>query len=190
LQVSTNARQWVRSCPNTLLAFVYVRQSTAYQVANNLESQRRQYGLVERARQLGWEDVQVVDDDLGKSDRSASELLTGIEGASSRSGVRCFFASHQEENWMRKLLLASVAALGTVGLVGAAHAQAPAAPMPMNPVQGGFVSAPLPSPPVGANNNNNAQAPALPGVAANPTPGTVVLHLNGLVGAEFGAATH
>ena len=48
-------------------AFVYVRQSTAYQVINNLESQRRQYGLVERARQLGWEDVQVVDDDLGKS---------------------------------------------------------------------------------------------------------------------------
>jgi excisionase family DNA binding protein len=48
-------------------AFVYVRQSTAYQVANNLESQRRQYGLVERARQLGWADVQVVDDDLGKS---------------------------------------------------------------------------------------------------------------------------
>ena len=47
-------------------AFVYVRQSTAYQVANNLESQRRQYGLVERARQLGWDDVQVVDDDLGK----------------------------------------------------------------------------------------------------------------------------
>ncbi len=34
-------------------AFVYVRQSTAYQVANNLESQRRQYGLVEPARQLG-----------------------------------------------------------------------------------------------------------------------------------------
>ena len=48
-------------------AFVYVRQSTAYQVVNNLESQRRQYGLVERARQLGWGDIQVVDDDLGKS---------------------------------------------------------------------------------------------------------------------------
>src|SRR5271165_2968204 len=48
-------------------AFVYVRQSTAYQVTNNLESQRRQYGLVERARQLGWDDIQVVDDDLGKS---------------------------------------------------------------------------------------------------------------------------
>jgi excisionase family DNA binding protein len=48
-------------------AFVYIRQSTAYQVVNNLESQRRQYGLVERARQLGWEDVQLVDDDLGRS---------------------------------------------------------------------------------------------------------------------------
>jgi excisionase family DNA binding protein len=48
-------------------AFVYIRQSTAYQVANNLESQRRQYGLVERARQLGWDDVQLVDEDLGKS---------------------------------------------------------------------------------------------------------------------------
>jgi DNA invertase Pin-like site-specific DNA recombinase len=48
-------------------AIVYVRQSTAYQVTNNLESQRRQYGLVERARQLGWSDVQVIDDDLGRS---------------------------------------------------------------------------------------------------------------------------
>jgi hypothetical protein len=31
------------------------------------------------------------------------------------------------------------------------------------------------------NNNNNYQAPALPGAAANPTPGTIVLHLNGKV---------
>ena len=31
-------------------AVVYVRQSTAFQVAENLESQRRQYELVERAR--------------------------------------------------------------------------------------------------------------------------------------------
>src|ERR1700675_4993695 len=48
-------------------ALVYVRQSTSYQVANNLESQRRQYGLVERGNQLGWSDVQVIDDDLGRS---------------------------------------------------------------------------------------------------------------------------
>ena len=53
-------------------AYVYVRQSTPYQVVNNLESQRRQYGLVERARQLGWADVQVVDDDLGRSGGGAA----------------------------------------------------------------------------------------------------------------------
>jgi DNA invertase Pin-like site-specific DNA recombinase len=48
-------------------AIVYVRQSTPHQVVNNLESKRRQYGLVERGRQLGWSDVQVIDDDLGRS---------------------------------------------------------------------------------------------------------------------------
>ena len=34
-------------------AIVYIRQSTADQVANNLESKRRQYNLPERARQPG-----------------------------------------------------------------------------------------------------------------------------------------
>ena len=48
-------------------AFVYVRQSTADQVLNNHESRRRQYGLVERARALGWNTVEVIDDDLGRS---------------------------------------------------------------------------------------------------------------------------
>src|SRR6201981_2438933 len=48
-------------------AFVYIRQSTADQVLNNHESRLRQYGLVERARQLGWRDVAVIDDDLGRS---------------------------------------------------------------------------------------------------------------------------
>lgn len=48
-------------------ACVYIRQSTPGQVQHNLESQRRQYGLVERARALGWHDVEVIDDDLGVS---------------------------------------------------------------------------------------------------------------------------
>src|SRR6187397_1983932 len=52
-------------------AIVYIRQSTAVQVAHNLESQRRQYGLVDRARQLGWAEVDVVDDDLGRSGAGA-----------------------------------------------------------------------------------------------------------------------
>ena len=48
-------------------AYVYVRQSTADQLVNNPESRRRQYGLVARARTLGWSNVIVIDDDLGRS---------------------------------------------------------------------------------------------------------------------------
>jgi DNA invertase Pin-like site-specific DNA recombinase len=48
-------------------AIVYVRQSTAVQVRENLESQRRQYALVEHARSLGFGDVELIDEDLGKS---------------------------------------------------------------------------------------------------------------------------
>jgi len=48
-------------------AFVYIRQSTADQLLHNLESRRRQYGLADRARQLGWTIVEVIDDDLGRS---------------------------------------------------------------------------------------------------------------------------
>jgi DNA invertase Pin-like site-specific DNA recombinase len=48
-------------------AFVYIRQSTADQLVHNQESRRRQYGLADRAKQLGWATVEVVDDDLGRS---------------------------------------------------------------------------------------------------------------------------
>jgi DNA invertase Pin-like site-specific DNA recombinase len=48
-------------------AYVYIRQSTPDQLAHNHESQRRQYGLAERAKQLGWSSVEIIDDDLGRS---------------------------------------------------------------------------------------------------------------------------
>ncbi|HZD64211.1 MAG TPA: recombinase family protein [Xanthobacteraceae bacterium] len=48
-------------------AYVYIRQSTADQLTHNHESRRRQYGLANRAKQLGWTKVEVVDDDLGRS---------------------------------------------------------------------------------------------------------------------------
>jgi DNA invertase Pin-like site-specific DNA recombinase len=57
--------------PATVLerkAVVYVRQSTPQQVQSNLESQRRQYELVEVARRRGFiNDVEIIDDDLGRS---------------------------------------------------------------------------------------------------------------------------
>ncbi len=55
------------------IAYVYVRQSTAYQVENNLESQSRQYRLVDTAKALGFRDVRVIDEDLGLSGAQGSE---------------------------------------------------------------------------------------------------------------------
>jgi DNA invertase Pin-like site-specific DNA recombinase len=48
-------------------AYVYVRQSTADQLVHNQESRHRQYALADRARQLGWAMVEIVDEDLGRS---------------------------------------------------------------------------------------------------------------------------
>ena len=48
-------------------AYVYIRQSTPDQLVHNHESRRRQYALADRARQLGWTRVEVIDDDLGRS---------------------------------------------------------------------------------------------------------------------------
>src|ERR1700733_1210552 len=67
-------------------AFVYVRQSTADQLIHNQESRRRQYGLAERARQLGWASVEVIDDDLGRSgaapiDPASSAFWRHLRGA-------------------------------------------------------------------------------------------------------------
>jgi DNA invertase Pin-like site-specific DNA recombinase len=73
-----------------LRACVYIRQSTPDQVRHNLESQRRQYALVDRARALGWQDIEVIDDDLGISgsgahrpgfERLLRELCNGQVGA-------------------------------------------------------------------------------------------------------------
>jgi DNA invertase Pin-like site-specific DNA recombinase len=69
----------------------------------NLESQRRQYDLVEVARQRGFVDVEIIDDDLGRSasgtvarpgfDRLVAWLCAGKVGA-----VLCFDASRLARN--------------------------------------------------------------------------------------------
>ena len=45
-------------------AIVYIRQSSPGQVIHNQESQRRQYGLADHARQLGFQRVEIIDEDL------------------------------------------------------------------------------------------------------------------------------
>jgi len=56
-------------------AAIYIRQSSPQQVVINLESQRLQYALRERAIDLGWHegDVLVVDADLGRSGTTVEE---------------------------------------------------------------------------------------------------------------------
>src|SRR6202047_54287 len=48
-------------------AILYVRQSSTYQVSHNLESQKLQYAMQQRLRQLGWQEIEIVDEDLGRS---------------------------------------------------------------------------------------------------------------------------
>ena len=48
-------------------AILYVRQSSAHQVVHNRESQALQSGMRDRPTQLGWSQIEIIDDDLGRS---------------------------------------------------------------------------------------------------------------------------
>jgi DNA invertase Pin-like site-specific DNA recombinase len=59
-------------------AILYVRQSSPYQVANNLESKQLQYAMQTHLRSLGWSEVEIVDEDLGRS-AAGSVTRSGFE---------------------------------------------------------------------------------------------------------------
>jgi len=85
---------------------------------------------------------------------------------------------------MRKYLLAGVAVLGaTAAVQGSAYAQ-PAPAMPLAPPQMGILQ--TPSSGKSANDNNNYQPAPLPGAVATPTPGSMVIRLNGKIWSEYG----
>src|SRR5947207_889482 len=107
-------------------AVVYVRQSTQSQVMTNLEGRRRQYDLVEVARQRGFIDVEIIDDDLGRSasgtvarpgfDRLVAMLCAGKVGA-----VLCFDASRLARNgrdWHHLLELCGLVEARVIDLDG------------------------------------------------------------------------
>ena len=107
-------------------AVVYVRQSSQTQVQTNLESQRRQYDLVEEARRRGFAHVEVIDDDLGRSasgtvarpgfDRLVAWLCAGEVGA-----VLCFDASRLARNgrdWHHLLELCGLVEARVIDLDG------------------------------------------------------------------------
>jgi len=87
-------------------AILYVRQSSPYQVVHNLESQKLQYAMEARLRQLGWHEIEVVDDDLGRSaagvvtragfERMVAEVCLGKVGAVAAREVSRFARNSRE----------------------------------------------------------------------------------------------
>ncbi|MGN4155591.1 recombinase family protein [Burkholderia gladioli] len=107
-------------------AVVYVRQSSQTQVQLNLESQRRQYDLVHEAKRHGFRDVEVIDDDQGRSasgtvarpgfDRLVALLCAGDVGA-----VLCLDASRLARNgrdWHHLLELCGLVEARVIDLDG------------------------------------------------------------------------
>jgi DNA invertase Pin-like site-specific DNA recombinase len=99
-------------------AFVYPRQSTQGQLERNVESTARQYGLVERAVELGFghEQVVVIDEDLGISadgltERSGFARLTAevaLGHAGLVLGLEVSRVARNNSDWYRLLDLCGV----------------------------------------------------------------------------------
>jgi DNA invertase Pin-like site-specific DNA recombinase len=87
-------------------AILYVRQSSPYQVIHNLESQKLQYAMEVRLRQLGWREIEVIDEDLGRSaagavtragfERMVAEVCLGKVGAVAAREVSRFARNSRE----------------------------------------------------------------------------------------------
>lgn len=99
-------------------AYLYVRQSSLYQVANNTESSRRQYDLRGRAVALGWpaDRVIVIDVDQGQSGASATDREgfqrlvadVGLGKAGIVLGLECSRLARNNADWHRLLELCSL----------------------------------------------------------------------------------
>src|SRR5437867_568263 len=84
-------------------AIVYIRQSTPTQVLHHQESQRRQYGLAQRARELGFHRVTVIDEDLGRTgsgvvERPGFQRLVAHVCSGDVGAVLCLEASRLARN--------------------------------------------------------------------------------------------
>ena len=87
-------------------AMLYIRQSSPYQVSHNLESQRLQYAMQDRLHQLGWGEIEVVDEDLGRSaagmvtragfERMVADVCLGKVGAVAAREVSRFARNSRE----------------------------------------------------------------------------------------------
>ena len=107
-------------------AVVYIRQSTQAQVQAHTESTRRQYELVDLARRRGFHEVEVIDDDLGRSAsgtvaRPGFERLVAWLCAGEVGAVLCFDASRLARNgrdWHHLLELCGLVEARVIDLEG------------------------------------------------------------------------
>jgi DNA invertase Pin-like site-specific DNA recombinase len=60
-------------------AIVYLRQSSDKQLRQNKESQLLQYAMADRVRALGWQEVEIINSDLGSSAGLAAAKREGFE---------------------------------------------------------------------------------------------------------------
>src|SRR5215210_5243022 len=97
-------------------AIVYVRQSSAHQVLHNPESRALQYAMRDRLAALGWSEVEVVDDDLGRSaaggvaragfERMVAEVCLGKVGAVAAREVSRF--ARNSRDWQQRIEMCRV----------------------------------------------------------------------------------
>ena len=90
-------------------AVLYVRQSSVHQVQHNRESQGLQYAMRDRLLQLGWSQVEVIDEDLGCSaaggtlragfERMVAEVCLGKVGAVAAREVSRF--ARNSRDWQQ-----------------------------------------------------------------------------------------
>lgn len=97
-------------------AILYIRQSSPYQVQHNQESRRLQYAMRERLANLGWQDIEIIDDDLGRTatgtvtrhgfERMVAEVCLGKVGAVAARELSRFARNSRE--WQQLIEMSRV----------------------------------------------------------------------------------
>src|SRR6201997_3455230 len=90
-------------------AILYVRQSSTHQVMHNQESRLLQYAMRDRLTALGWSEIEVIDDDLGRSaaggvqragfERMVAQVCLGKVGAVAAREVSRF--ARNSRDWQQ-----------------------------------------------------------------------------------------
>ena len=97
-------------------ALLYVRQSSAHQVLHNRESSALQYAMRDRLSTLGWSEIEVIDDDLGRSaaggvqragfERMVAQVCLGKVGAVAAREVSRF--ARNSRDWQQLIEMCRV----------------------------------------------------------------------------------